>query len=120
MIYSIFPVIELVDRYAIARLKYNKTQANQLEIEFYDRQLKSYDLSLVKDELDQLYVIHSKIWELESLLKSGRESELSLEEIGRRAITIRDHNNKRITLKNSMAEKLGCAVREIKKDHLSE
>jgi len=120
MINSIFPIVELVDRYAIAQLKYNKTQANRSEIEFYENQLKSYDLSLVQDELDQLYVIHSKIWELESLLKSGRESEISLEEIGRRAIDIRDHNNKRIAFKNIMAEKLGCAVREIKKDHLSE
>ena len=120
MINSIFPVIELVDRYSIAQLKYNKTQANQVEIEFYSEQLKSYDLSLVNNELDQLYAIHGKIWELESLLKTGRESELSLEEIGRRAIAIRDHNNKRVALKNTIAEKLGCAVREIKKDHLSE
>jgi hypothetical protein len=43
-----------------------------------------------------------------------------MDEIGRRAIAIRDLNNKRITLKNSMAEKLKCNIREIKHDHLSE
>jgi len=42
-----------------------------------------------------------------------------LEEIGRRAIAIRDWNNKRLVLKNSAAELLKCDVREIKKDHLS-
>jgi len=116
----IFPVIELVDRYAIAKLKFSKTQANQAELDFYSEQLQSYDLSLVKDQIDELYNIHSEIWTLEALLKSGRESELSLEEIGRRAIAIRDRNNKRVVIKNNIAEILGCKVREIKKDHLSE
>ena len=48
------------------------------------------------------------------------EDQLELAEIGRRAIEIRDWNNKRVKLKNTIAEKLGCVVREIKKDHASE
>lgn len=52
--------------------------------------------------------------------QKGTEANLPLEEIGRRAIKIRDWNNRRIALKNSMAEKLDCTVREIKKDHLSQ
>ena len=39
---------------------------------------------------------------------------------GRRAILIRNWNNKRIAIKNSLAEILNCPVREIKQDHLSE
>jgi hypothetical protein len=120
MTHPVFPVIELVDRYAIAQLKFDKTQANKLELEFYAEQLKSFDLTQIQDELTELYNAHSQIWSLESELKTGREAELALEEIGRRAIAIRDHNNKRIALKNLIAEKLGCVVREIKKDHLSE
>jgi hypothetical protein len=119
----IFPVIELVDRFAIAKLKLHKTNgANREEFDFYDCQLNDsgYALGTIEQELDQLYRIHSKIWNLEAELKSGRESELSLEELGRRAIMIRNLNNQRIQLKNSMAEQLGCSVREIKKDHLSE
>lgn len=116
----IFPIIELVDRYTIAQLKFYKTQANQAELEFYSTQLKNYDLDLVATELGELYNIHSHIWEKEALLKSGKEQELTLEEIGRRAIAIRDLNNKRIALKNSIAGKLGCLVKEIKQDHLSE
>ena len=117
---SFFPVIELVDRYAIAALKNFKTNANQAEVDFYREQLKPYDLTLVEGEMDLLYKIHEAIWGLESELKSGKEQELPLEEIGRRAIQIRDWNNKRIKLKNSIAEILGCNVREIKQDHLSE
>jgi len=116
----IFPIIELVDRYSIARLKFDKTQANQEELDFYVQQLSLVDTTVVSQQLDELYHIHSCIWNLESELKTGKESSLPLEEIGRRAILIRDYNNKRITLKNSMAEKLGCKIREIKKDHVSE
>jgi hypothetical protein len=116
----IFPVIELVDRYAIAKLKFFKTNANQEEVDFYKDQLSYYDLDLVSEEMTMLYDIHSKIWNLEKELKSGVEDQLELAEIGRRAIEIRDWNNKRVKLKNTIAEKLGCVVREIKKDHASE
>lgn len=117
---KLFPVIELVDRYAIAKLKFDKTQANKDEFDFYVNQLVGYDLTNVELELDDLYEIHKQIWNLEAQLKAGKENELPLEEIGRRAIAIRDLNNKRIALKNSMANKLGCIVREVKQDHLSE
>lgn len=116
----IFPIIELVDRLAIAEIKFKRTKANEEELLWYMNQAIRIDLSLIVEEYEQLKEIHNEIWELEGLLKTGRESELSLEEIGRRAIAIRDHNNKRVALKNAMAEKLNCPVREIKKDHLSE
>jgi hypothetical protein len=116
---SFFPVIELVDRYCIAELKYSKTVSNSDEIKFYRTQMELHDTSLIEKELNDLYSIHEAIWSLESDLKSGLEDRVPLEEIGRRAIKIRDWNNKRIKLKNIMAEKLGCAVREIKQDHVS-
>lgn len=115
-----FPIIELLDRLAIARVKHQRIGNNSIELDFYDSQAKNLDLSLVKYELEQLQQIHNEIWELEKELKSGKESDLPLEEIGRRAIKIRDWNNKRVGIKNSMAEKLSCPVREIKKEHLSE
>ena len=116
----IFPVIELVDRYAIAELKSSKTNgANQPEVAFYQEQLRVHDLTLVADEMNELYNIHAEIWNLESELKSGMEAKLELAEIGRRAIKIRDWNNKRIAIKNTIAEKLGCTVKEIKADHIS-
>lgn len=117
---TFFPIIELVDRYSIACLKYDKTQANKEELDFYIQQLADYDIVNIQSELEELYDIHQQIWNLEYQLKSNRENELELDEIGRRAIAIRNLNNKRIKLKNTMAEKLGCTVREIKKDHLSE
>lgn len=116
----VFPIIELVDRLAIAEVKFKRTKANEEELLWYMNQAMRIDLTLIVDEYENLKTIHDEIWELEALLKTGRESELSLEEIGRRAIAIRDHNNKRVALKNIIAEKLNCSVREIKRDHLSE
>ena len=116
-----FPIIELVDRLAIAEVKSKRTNvANEAELVWYMNQALSIDIEMIVDEYEALKTIHNEIWELEALLKTGREAELSLEEIGRRAIAIRDHNNKRVALKNAMAEKLNCSVREIKQDHLSQ
>jgi hypothetical protein len=115
---SFFPIIELVDRYTIAKLKFNKTAANQAELDFYAQQLAQQDISKISVQLDRLYNIHQEIWKLEAELKSGLDALLTLEEIGRRAIEIRNWNHLRIELKNSMAEQLDCAVREIKRDHL--
>jgi hypothetical protein len=113
-------VIELIDRYTIAKLKFSKTQANLDEIEFYNEQLKYYNLNLVSQELDELYQTHSTIWSLEAELKSGQESKLSLEELGKRAVSIRNYNHRRIELKNKIAEVFGDVIKEIKKDHLSQ
>lgn len=116
----VFPIIELVDRLAIAEVKFKRTKANEEELLWYMNEALRIDLTQIVAEYEDLKHIHNEIWELEAELKTGRESELGLEEIGRRAIAIRDHNNKRVKLKNLMAEKLHCNVREIKQDHLSE
>jgi hypothetical protein len=115
-----FPVIELVDRYVIAKLKIEKLNVGSEEFDFYTDQLSGYDLTVIQDELSALYEVHKTIWGLEAELKSGKEAELELAEIGRRAIAIRNWNNKRVALKNAMAEKLGSNIKEVKHDHLSE
>jgi hypothetical protein len=115
-----FPVIELIDRLAIAEVKFQRTGANQEELSWYMNQATKLDLDNIHQLYNKLVEIHNQIWDLESELKTGREAELPLEEIGRRAIAIRDHNNQRVALKNLIAEHLGCRVREIKQDHLSQ
>lgn len=117
-----FPIFELLDRYVISLVKFERTKgANQSELEFYQQQVFQIDLSLISYEMQQLEHIHQTIWDLESQLKSDKEHELDLEEIGRRAIAIRDWNKKRIAMKNAMADKLGQdRLHEIKQDHLSQ
>ena len=122
------PVLELIDRLCIARIKHERTQgANQDELDWYEdkyRGLIEIMDARQRETLDhnirEITVIHNKIWDLEWQLKSGVEHLLPLDEIGRRAIAIRDWNNRRITYKNSIAELFGLKMREIKTDHLSD
>jgi len=116
-----FPVIELLDRLTIARVKWRRTQANSEELNYYELQAQQIDMNAeCQSFILELETIHDNIWELEKDLKNGYEKKLPLEEIGRRAIAIRDYNNRRIQYKNLLAERIGCPIREIKKDHLSE
>jgi hypothetical protein len=116
------PVLELIDRLCIARVKYQRTNgANQVELDWYEARYQELPQSAELDyNIDAMTAIHNAIWELEWQLKSGVEEQLPLEEIGRRAIRIRDYNNKRISFKNSIARLLAHPVTEIKHNHLSE
>ena len=110
-----FPLIELVDRYVISQIKFEKTQgANQLELNFYTDQISQFDLNVVKNDLENLKLLHYKIWDLEDDFKKCRIDGTDLNEIGRRALIIRDYNNQRVNLKNLIAEKLDDPIREIK------
>ena len=115
-----FPVGELIDKLVIARIKSKKLGLVTNESEWYERAAEQLDLSSVQSKIAELEQAHLSIWEMESLLKSGLEEKLPLEEIGRRAIKIRNLNKERIVIKNQLSEKMGCPVVEYKKDHLSE
>ena len=112
----------LIDRLCIARVKHARTHgANQVELDWYEDKLRELPRSSELDAaIQSMTDIHHTIWDLEWQLKSGVEQMLSLQEIGRRAIAIRDFNNKRIALKNSVADILNHPVREIKQDHLAD
>ena len=122
------PVLELIDRLCIARIKHERTKgANQDELDWYEDKYSQLIKTLAADQratldhnIQEITVIHNRIWDLEWQLKSGVEHLLSMDEIGRRAIAIRDWNNRRITYKNSIAELFALKMREIKTDHLSD
>ncbi len=116
------PVLELIDRLCIARVKHARTNgANQVELDWYEDKYQQLPHSPeLESDIQAMTDIHHAIWDLEWQLKSGVEQMLSLQEIGRRAIAIRDWNHKRIAYKNSIAELFGLKLREIKTDHLSD
>jgi len=121
------PELELIDRLCIARVKFERTSGgNQDELDWYETRYQELIVDLLPDQLIQLQNdiaeitrIHNQIWDLEWQLKSGVEHLLDLNEIGRRAIAIRDWNNRRIAYKNSIAALFNLKMREIKTDHLS-
>lgn len=115
-----FPIVELIDRLSIAEVRQNMTNNNITELEFYQQQCQDLNWPAINDFYAQLVQVHSEIWQLESKLRQGRDDELGLEEIGRRAIKIRDYNNKRLAIRNRIADVLDIDdVREKKVDHCS-
>lgn len=111
-----FALIELVDRYCIAKLKMELLGNNKEELDFYSEQMKEFDMELIKDELAQLYELHKKIWSMEDDFKKCTvELKYPMDEIGRRAIIIRDISKERYVWKNKIAEKLNDPIREKKK-----
>lgn len=116
-----FPVIEIVDRYTIAVVKYEKTNgANQEELDFYIAQMEEVGLYLHHQLVRELIDHHRYVWSLEDDFKKNRIDGLPLEEIGQRALHIRDIGHKRVTIKNTLAALLNDPVREIKRDHITE
>ena len=110
-----FPVIEIVDRYAIAVVKHEKTDgANRAELDFYLEQMQSANINPANSMVVELIMHHSYVWSLEDDFKKGRIDSLPLEEIGRRAIIIRDAGHQRQELKNKLAELVNDPVREVK------
>jgi hypothetical protein len=110
------PVIELVDRYCIAKLKFAKLGNNKEELDFYTNQLHDIDFKLIQEELEQLYKVHAEVWDLEDDFKKFRvEHMYDLAEVGRRALHVRDVMHQRYDLKNRMADKLNDPVKEMKK-----
>lgn len=111
-----FPVIELVDRYAVAVVKYKKTNgANVNEVEFYTAQLNEMQLDLQHPLLQELINHHAYVWSLEDDFKKGRIDKLPLDEIGKIAIQVRDQGYERTRLKNALAEVMNDPIREIKR-----
>ncbi len=109
-------MIEIVDKYCIAQLKCEKGLDATAERDFYREQLSEYDIELIKDELAELKEIHSKIWDLENDFKNWTvEEKYTLEDIGRRAIDVRNTNAERYKVKNRIAEKFNDPVREVKR-----
>ncbi len=118
-----YPIAELIDRYSILLLKKERLPENPV-IEF-DLLRHTKGISeikhlpvLVQQWVDHLKEINGQIWDLEADIRAGREGEMPLEEVGRRAIKLRDLNAERIRRKNNIAYLVG-EPSEIKVDHAS-
>lgn len=140
-----YPISELLDRYTIAKLKMERIGEVECRLEFDALEAEIYKLKnlnllnkqmlqvdenkgifnspinlFLETELNQLYEINGKIWDMESQLRAGLDGEVGLEEIGRRAIEIRNLNRIRVGIKNRIAEVTGSGYKDIKMNHVSE
>ncbi len=128
------PLAEVIDRYSILKLKLERlVKTNKepeliqkiikKEFEIYTHALKEFVLEgiVVKPEwIKKLYKINGRTWDLEADIRQGKEGKLGLEEVGRRALKIRDINKERVEMKNYITKKTRSGYLEIKVDHASE
>lgn len=102
------PICELCDRLTIARLKYTRLPDDQLDKDLLVKQMNYYNQGVPKDNpellilIDKLHRINGLMWNAEHELRKGMDQELGLEEIGRRAIQIRNLNRDRVAIKNQI------------------
>jgi len=117
------PISEILDRYSIAILKKeranaeNEKEINDLlnEIEVY----KNINSFFIENKIRELIQINGKIWDLESDIRKGKENELGLEEVGIRAIQIRELNKIRVKYKNEIVDIFDEGYKDIKINHAS-
>ena len=113
-----YPLSELIDRYSILLLKSERlpkdTVLEDQLIVFLDA-IASYDFYSIP-YIEEMKAINGRIWDLEAAIRQGQK--LSMAEVGRRALAIRDINKERIALKNKIAAQLG-EFEDIKVDHRS-
>lgn len=112
------PISEIADRLSIAMLKKARASAdNQVEIDTLMSEVNNYTGAL--EYVEKLLDINGKIWDLESDIRKGKEDELGLEEVGRRAIAIRGLNKIRVGYKNEMVLRYEEGFEDIKMNHAS-
>jgi len=110
---------DILDRLSILMLKRERGGADcDGEINDFMNALKDYEIDK-KKWLKKLYLVNGKIWDLESDIRSGKEGLLGLEEVGRRALLVRDLNKKRIEIKNEIVKTVGIGHVEQKINHAS-
>lgn len=117
------PISEILDRYSIAILKKERAAAeNEIEIFDLEKEIENYkkiNSELINNFVTKLIDINGKIWDLESDIRKGKEGELGLEEVGRRAINIREFNKIRVGYKNEIVEIFEEGYKDIKMNHVS-
>jgi uncharacterized protein YxjI len=117
-----YPISEILDRYSIALLKKERLDIdNDQEIKDLSIEIDNYrNINQIVDEyIVKLKDINGKIWDLEFDIRKGKEGELGLEEVGRRAILIRENNKIRVGYKNDIVEIFNVGYKDIKMNHVS-
>lgn len=109
---------DLVDRYSIVKLKSERTEVDCSD-EFTALAEEISKTEGLIDFVQELYTVNGLIWDLESDIRKGKEGELGLEEVGRRAIAIRELNGKRVASKNKINTIYNSGFTEIKTNHAS-
>lgn len=127
-----YPLDELLDKQSIIQLKTERIN-DKADRQRLTRELKDYSeaiteyvnegvctLEQVYEWRRQLYEANGQVWDLEANIRKGQMGNLSLEEIGRTAIAVREKNGRRIRIKSDIVKATGIGYRDIKINHASQ
>lgn len=104
------PICELCDRLTIAKLKLVRLPDSEIDKNLLQQQIDYYqsgiddNLQELKKMIDDLFVVNGKMWDAEWAIRKGLDDQLGLEEIGRRALLIRNLNRERVAIKNQITQ----------------
>lgn len=117
-----YPLPELLDRLSICMLKCERIgdQSSTADVLALKGGVQRWEFHDADRFLEKLHEVNGRIWDLEADIRAGLDQKLGLEEIGRRAIKIREMNKERIAIKNEISSLAGCGFQEVKKNHISE
>ncbi len=127
-----YPLDELLDKRSIIQLKVERIpdldtkHRLSREIMDYSQEIGVYIGQQICSEEqtlkwhNDLYEINGKIWDLESDIRKGQLENLSLEDVGKRAISIRELNGKRVGIKSDIVRAIGIGYLDVKVNHASE
>ena len=122
----ITPLPEVVDRYTIWQLKLERLDHTQIDIDSMKDQLEYYkkgidftNTQLIKLSKD-LYNVNGRIWDTEGSIRAGLDDELGYDEIGKRAVQVRDLNRVRMSIKNDITELTGEGFKDCKMNYAGE
>ena len=119
----ITPIPEVADRYTIALLKIERLDASEIDVDEMQRQIDYYKEGLdldnpeLTDLVDKLYRVNGLMWDAEHAIRKGQDEGLGLEEIGTRAIHIRDLNRDRMKVKNDIIDLTGDGFKDAKMNY---
>lgn len=119
----ITPIPEVADRYTIAMLKIQRLDASEIDVDEMQRQIDYYKEGLDLDNpelaslVDKLYHVNGLMWDAEHAIRKGQDEGLGLEEIGTRAIRIRDLNRDRMKVKNDIIDLTGDGFKDAKMNY---
>jgi len=108
---------EIVDRYTILRMK--AAQAPELfpELSKYSDEIVKLNIMRIWPFALILMEMNAKIWMLEADIRKGKE--MPIEEVGKRALAIRDLNKNRVLAKAEI-DKIFKVIPDVKVDHASQ
>ena len=111
------PLSEILDRYTITKLKSERTNEDvSEELKTYkaeiDKPIYSEKSSQIISFIDRLYGINGQLWDTEKDIRNGVD--MSLKEVGRLALKVRDLNCKRNEIKAEVVDVFAEGFKEIK------